>query len=162
MEIGDIFRLLDAEIFSAAAAQHCVFLWTIDRFLMSAETFMENRGYRRHARFIWNKENGVAPAFTIRFTHEYLLWFYKPRLLAVDKHMRGKIKSVFTTHHREHSRKPDIAYTIVQALYPKLRWIDVFSREYREGWDQWGNQCNYYPQQEALPFNVGTWIDQGT
>ena len=38
---------------------------------------------------------------------------------------------------REHSRKPDEFYQMISDLCPG-RKIDIFSRESREGWDQWG------------------------
>lgn len=64
--------------FDKAAEKHNIFMWTIDKFLFQTECAMEKLGYKLHARLIWDKTNGVAPAFTIRFSHEYLLWFYKP------------------------------------------------------------------------------------
>ena len=51
---------------------HDVFMWTIDKFLIEAEAMMKELGYELHARIIWDKGNGVAPAFTVRYTHEYL------------------------------------------------------------------------------------------
>ena len=38
---------------------------------------MKELGYELHARIIWDKMNGIAPAFTVRFSCKYLLWFYK-------------------------------------------------------------------------------------
>lgn len=52
-------------------------MWTIDKYLIDTEKFMSELGFSVHARFIWDKGNGIAPAFTVRFSHEYLLWFYK-------------------------------------------------------------------------------------
>ena len=34
MEVPEIFGLLDREIFPLAEDDHCVFMWTIDRFLL--------------------------------------------------------------------------------------------------------------------------------
>jgi N6-adenosine-specific RNA methylase IME4 len=140
MPIADIFVLMDAEILPMASSQHCVFLWAVDQFLAAAENRMKERGYRRHARMIWDKGNGVAPCFTVRYTHEYLLWYYKPKLTPVARGIRGKLGTVFQEGNRQHSRKPDRAYEIVSLLYPDATKLDVFSREYREGWDCWGNQ----------------------
>lgn len=105
---------------------------------------MERRRYRRHARIVWDKGNGVAPAFTVRYTHEYLLWYYKPTLLRVAQEMRGKLGTVIREGNREHSRKPDAAYQYVEALYPDGELWDVFSREPRIGWKQWGNQTDHF------------------
>lgn len=85
MTIPAIFELLDREILTRAAPIHNVFVWGIDKFLHAGDGAMLERGYRLHCRFVWDKRNGPAPAFTIRYAHEYLSWFYKPRLLKVDR-----------------------------------------------------------------------------
>lgn len=144
MTVAEIFELLDAVIFSRAYTTHVVFIWANDRYLASCETGMGQRGYKRHARFIWDKQNGVAPAFTVRFSHEYLLWFYKPKLLPVATAYRGKYTTVLVERSREHSRKPDTAYTMIENLYPNARKMDVFSREKRTDWQQFGDQVNFF------------------
>lgn len=138
--IGD---LLDKEILPKAASTHCLFLWGIDKFLLQGEQLLLDRGYKLHARMVWDKTNGIAPAFTIRFSHEYISWFYKPTLLPVTP--RGKHRSVIVEPSRQHSRKPDAFYALIDSLYPGLKKLDVFSREKRKGWSQWGNQPNHFP-----------------
>ena len=144
LSVDEIFALLDSEVLCRAARRHNVFLWTIDKFLTTAETQMEQRKYKRHARLIWDKGNGVAPAFTVRYSHEYLLWYYKPPMLEIDISQRGKFTTVIREASRAHSRKPDAAYALVEALYPASTYIDVFSREHRPRWQQWGDQTNWF------------------
>lgn len=83
-------------------------------------------------------------AFTVRYSHEYLLWYYKPRLLPVAVAERGKFTTVIRESSREHSRKPDAAYAMIERLYPSGAFFDVFSREPRVKWTQYGNQINYF------------------
>lgn len=45
---------------------------------------------------------------------------------------------------RDHSRKPDAAYAMLERLYPQLKFLDLFSRETRPGWDAWGNQAGKF------------------
>ena len=144
LSIQEIFQLLDKEIFPLAKSPHVVFLWSIEKFLSISEKEMLSRDYKLHVRLIWDKGNGVAPAFTIRYTHEYLLWFYKPPLLPIDKSMRGKITSVIQAQAREHSHKPDKIYEIINKWFPNHSKIDVFSREKREGWEQFGNEIDHF------------------
>ena len=144
LSIEEIFRLLDTQVFSQATEVHTVFLWSIDKFLFAGEEEMAKRGYTLHARMVWDKGNGVAPAFTIRYSHEYLLWFYKPKMLPVAENMRGKFRTVFREDGREHSRKPRVAYVIVDCLYPDATKIDVFSRQKREGWSQFGDEVSHF------------------
>jgi N6-adenosine-specific RNA methylase IME4 len=144
MPTDKIFDLLDAEIFNNTTENHAVFMWTIEQYLNDCDKYMEQRGYRRHCRFIWDKTNGVAPAFTVRYSHEYLIWYYKEKMLPISKEQQGKFMTVFSEKAREHSRKPEYAYRMVEALYPNENRIDVFSREKREGWYQFGNQTDHF------------------
>ncbi len=144
LPIADIFNLLDSQIFPQASPNHNVFLWGIDKFLTIAEQEMINRNYKLHARLIWDKGNGVAPAFTIRYSHEYVSWFYKYKLQPISKDQRGKIRTVFKEKPREHSRKPDCLYNMIEALYPVQTKMDVFSREKRTNWEQFGDEINYF------------------
>jgi len=149
MRVEDIFTLLDADIFTQAAEPHNVWMWTIEAFLLPCEREMGRRGYRRHARFIWDKTNGVAPAFTVRFSHEYLIWYYKPKMPLIDKAQRGKFMTVFSEKARQHSRKPNFAYQMVDVLYPDETKFDVFSREARPGWVQFGDQQDIFGDETA-------------
>ena len=144
MSVPEIFNLLDEMVLSLASPTHNVFLWEIDQFIHTGEQAMFDRGYNLHARFVWDKGNGVAPAFTVRYAHEYLVWFYKPKLLPIDTAYRGKFTTVIRAPQREHSRKPDAAYEMVKHLYPSAVLMDVFSREKRTGWLQFGNQTDHF------------------
>ena len=117
-----------------------MFLWTIDKYLHEAEQMMKLLGWKLHARMIWNKVTGIPAAFTIRYGHEYLLYCYKGKLTPVAKEERGKIHSVFTEQVKRHSQKPEIAYQIIERLYPVGERLEMYARNKREGWDVWGNE----------------------
>lgn len=142
--LDDIFSIIKKDIFTIAAPIHNIFLWGIDKYLFDGEKFLQENGYKLHARLIWNKCNGIAPAFTIRYSHEYISWFYKPKLLPIDKSQRGKFSTIITEKSREHSRKPDMLYNIIELLYPNSSYMDVFSREKRDQWLQYGNEVNFF------------------
>lgn len=146
LSIDNILKILNTKILSLANKEHCLFVWTIEQFLNTTDTMFESLGYKRHARFIWDKENGIAPAFTVRYSHEYLIWYYKPKLPLIAKDKRGKWSTVLRERSREHSRKPEIAYKMIEELYPNANKYDVFSREKRVGWDQFGDECDYFTE----------------
>ena len=135
-------HLVDAR--DMAEESHCLFLWTIDKYLWEAERIATEIGYKLHARMIWNKVTGIPASFDVRFGHEYLLWFYRGKLLPVAKDERGKIHSVFTEQVKRHSQKPEIAYQIIERWYPKLPKLELYARQKRqtlmETWDAWGNE----------------------
>ena len=131
--------------FELGDENNVLFLWTIDKYLFEAQQIAEKCGYKLHARMIWNKVTGIPAAFTIRYGHEYLLYMYKGKLLPVALDERGKIHSVFTEQVKAHSQKPEIAYQIIERLYPNTERLELFARNKRQtlfggNWDVWGNE----------------------
>lgn len=121
--------------------KHNVFMWTIDKYLPDAEKIMDMLGYSLHARIIWDKVNGPAPAYTLRFSHEYLLWFYKKgNIVLPDKSKRGAFTTVMRESSRRHSQKPECAYQMIESLFPEAEKLELFARTERDGWDAWGNE----------------------
>lgn len=45
---------------------------------------------------------------------------------------------------REHSRKPDEAYAMLERILPHARRADIFSRQSRAGWDSFGNEATKF------------------
>lgn len=117
-----------------------LFLWTIDKYLFEAQQIAESLGYKLHARMIWDKVTGIPAAFTVRYGHEYLLYMYKGKLTPVARDERGKIHTVFRERVTKHSKKPNVAYEIIERLYPDLKKLEMYARETRDGWDSFGNE----------------------
>ena len=136
-EIKAIHRVVSEKTFD----KHNIFMWTIDKYLFDAEKMMQDLGYILHARFVWDKGNGVAPAFTVRFSHEYLLWFYrKGKILMPNETFRGYYTTVLRETSTKHSKKPECAYTMLEDMFQEIPKIELFARNERTGWDCWGNE----------------------
>lgn len=118
-----------------------IFMWTIDKFIRDVEEEMTRGGYCLHARLVWDKTNGIAPAFTVRFSHEYLLWFYKKgHILMPRQETRGKYTTVFREQATKHSKKPQCVYEMLEDMFPKVNKLEMYARTPREGWDSFGNE----------------------
>lgn len=138
--IEDI-KEIHQKAFAMCEDTHNIFMWSIDKYLFDAEKMMSEMGYKLHARIIWDKTNGVAPAFTVRFSHEYLLWFYKKgKMLKPCAEQRGVFATVMTEQATRHSKKPLCAYKMIEAMFPDASKIELFARCERDGWDSWGNE----------------------
>lgn len=135
-EIEEHLRIADCHTDENAV----LFLWTIDKYLFEAQQIAERLGYKLHARMIWNKVTGIPAAFTVRFGHEYLLYMYKGKMTPVATEQRGKIHTVFTERVTKHSKKPVVAYEIIESLYPEQKKLELYARNTRDGWDCWGNE----------------------
>lgn len=139
MSLEDIERHIEDAV-SKTSENSVMFLWTIDKYLFEAQHIAEDLGYKLHARMIWDKVTGIPAAFTVRFGHEYLLYMYKGKLTPVATEERGKIHTVFREQVRRHSQKPEIAYEIIERLYPNLNKLEMYARNTRDGWDSFGNE----------------------
>ena len=136
-EIQNIHR----QIMDLCNKQHNVFMWAIDKYLHETEIMMDELGYALHARIIWDKCNGIAPAFTVRYSHEYILWFYKKgNILMPCENQRGKYTTVLREPSSKHSKKPVCAYEMLESMFPNAPKLEMFARDIRDGWDCWGNE----------------------
>lgn len=146
MNIDDI-KNIHQEAFNLCDDKCDIFMWTIDKYLPQTEKFMEELGYTLHARFIWDKGNGIAPAFTVRYSHEYLLWFYKKgHMLMPSKETRGKYTTVISAPSTVHSHKPECVYNMLDDMFPNVNKLELFARNHKKGWDCWGNQTNMFEE----------------
>ena len=137
MSVTDCFTTMDP-FFAQTMEKHNVFLWAIDKYLHETEAEMVKRGYKLHARMIWDKGNGIAPAFTVRFSHEYLLWFYQPgRMFKPRPECHGKYTTVLREPATTHSTKPQCAYEMLGDMFPDAKKIELFARNTRPGWASW-------------------------
>ncbi|MCM1525247.1 MAG: S-adenosylmethionine-binding domain-containing protein [Ruminococcus sp.] len=139
MSLDDCFEI-QRPFFELGTEKHNVFMWVIDKYLHDAEQKMNELGYVLHARIIWDKGNGIAPAFTVRFSHEYLLWFYpKGRMLMPRRECRGKYTTVIREPSTYHSKKPLRAYEMIEDMFDGNK-LELFARNTRIGWDSFGDE----------------------
>lgn len=143
MSIEQIAELHKSVFDNNVNKKHNVFMWTIDKYLHQTEEMMKNFGYNLHARMIWDKINGIPAAFTVRYSHEYLLWFYKKGdILMPSDETRGKYSTVLREMVTKHSKKPECAYEMIEDMFPNASKLEMFARNERTGWDSWGNELN--------------------
>lgn len=57
------------------------------------------------------------------------------------KPVSNSVSSCVISPRREHSRKPDEVRERIVDLFGDVPRIELFARQWAEGWDCWGNQC---------------------
>lgn len=57
-------------------------------------------------------------------------------------------QSVIKAERRQHSRKPEEFYQLVNDLQPDANKLDLFTRQYRDGWTPWGDQSELFNLEE--------------
>jgi len=94
---------------------------------------------------VWDKEI-IGTGYWARNQHEHLLIAVKGEPPMAPPAVMPA--SVIRERRREHSRKPEASYAIIDRMYPDLPKLELFARQRRKGWDAWGNEV---PSDEAPP-----------
>ncbi len=143
--MDQLWKLVRERVLCYSNTNCNVFCWTTESVLFETLSWFKFQMYAKHTTFIWDKGKGGFPAaYTIRPSHEYLIWFYKGKFTGIDSEVRGKFDTTFLECSREHSRKPEYVYNMLYAMFPVSKKLDAFSRQKREGWDQFGNECEKF------------------
>jgi N6-adenosine-specific RNA methylase IME4 len=140
MTVDDICAL---PVINLSSDNCALFLWATWPNLLDAIKVIEAWGftYRTEA-WVWLKANTNGFGFFTGMGY-YTRANTEPCLLAVKGSMpvaRHDIQALIYSPIREHSRKPDDQYRKIEALYPGKRYLELFARHKRPGWDAWGNE----------------------
>lgn len=136
MTLEEICALPVAE----ASTDDCaLFLWTTSPKLEEAFAALKAWGFTYRTCAIWDK-TWIGPGYYFRQRHELLLVATKGNLPSPLPANRPD--SIFTEKRTRHSRKPEIAYQLIEQMYPELPKLELFARSARAGWTAWGNESN--------------------
>jgi N6-adenosine-specific RNA methylase IME4 len=112
---------------------------------------MKAWGFQYKSNIVWHKirkdggPDGRGVGFYFRNVTELLLFGVKGKNARTLAPGRRQVNFV-ATRKREHSRKPDEQYAIIESCSPGP-YLELFARGTRPGWTVWGNQAddNYRP-----------------
>lgn len=143
LSIEDIARLP----VSALAAPNCLlWLWSLNTMLPQALQIIEAWGFEYKTAGHWVKTtvNGK-----LNFGTGYILrGSGEPFLIGTrgSPKTAKNVRSVVMGRIREHSRKPEEAFAEAEKLMPDARRIEVFSRQRRAGWSNWGHESEKFEE----------------
>jgi len=126
-----------------------VFTWATQRYLPAALDFLNRVGLHYVLTMVWHKAGGFQPVDLPQYNCEFVIYARKGHPVFVDT---KNFFCCFTGNRREHSRKPDAFYDLVRRVTGGSR-VDVFSREPRDGFAQYGDETNRFAdcRPEASP-----------
>lgn len=120
-----------------AAKNSTLFLWVPAPKLVLGIMVLENWGFLYKTNIVWDKQV-IGMGYYARGQHEHLLIGTrgKPRVPLPA----SRRPSVLKERRGKHSRKPQVAYELIEAGWPLARKLELFARELRPGWDSWGDE----------------------
>lgn len=145
LQLPDILAMPVSKL--TANAAH-LYLWVPNALLLEGLKVMEAWGFTYKTNIVWHKvrkdgePDGRGVGFYFRNTTELVLFGVKgknARTLAPGRRQVNIIK----TRKREHSRKPDELYDIIEACSTGP-FLELFARGPRKGWRVWGDQSEEY------------------
>jgi N6-adenosine-specific RNA methylase IME4 len=123
-----------------------LYLWVPNALLPEGLQVMAAWGFRYKSNIVWHKirkdggSDGRGVGFYFRNVTELLLFGVRGKNARTLKRGRTQV-NLLATRKREHSRKPDEQYAIIEAC----SWgpyLELFARGARPGWTAWGNQAD--------------------
>jgi N6-adenosine-specific RNA methylase IME4 len=127
-----------------------LYLWVPNALLLEGLEVMREWGFTYKTNIIWHKvrkdggPDGRGVGFYFRNTTEVILFGVKGKNARTLAPGRTQV-NIIRTQKREHSRKPDELYSIIEECSPGP-FVELFARGPRKGWKCWGNEAkNYEP-----------------
>jgi N6-adenosine-specific RNA methylase IME4 len=117
-----------------------LFCWTTQKFLPMALRLVEVWGFKYVLTMVWHKPGGFQPFNLPQYNCEFAIYARKGSPKFVET---KAFNTCFAAPRREHSRKPDEFYDLIRRVTDGTR-IDVFSREARDGFEQYGNEVKKF------------------
>jgi N6-adenosine-specific RNA methylase IME4 len=142
LTLEDIAALPLGEV--AAEVAH-LYLWVPNALLPEGISVMRAWGFRYKSNLVWHKvrkdggSDGRGVGFYFRNVTELVLFGVRGKNARTLAPGRRQV-NLLATRKREHSRKPDEQYEIIEACSPGP-YLELFARGTRKGWATWGNQA---------------------
>jgi N6-adenosine-specific RNA methylase IME4 len=140
MTLDDITAMPVAQTVNEGAH---LYLWVPNALLAEGLQVMQAWGFTYKTNLVWYKTrkdggpDGRGVGFYFRNVTEMVLFGVRGsrRTLAAGRRQ----VNLFTERKREHSRKPEKLYDIIEACSPGP-YLELFARHPRPGWHQWGDE----------------------
>jgi N6-adenosine-specific RNA methylase IME4 len=145
MSIEEIKALPVLEI--ADSPSH-LYLWVPNALLQDGLEVMKAWGFEYKTNIVWHKirkdggSDGRGVGFYFRNVTELILFGVRGKGARTFQPGRTQV-NLLATRKREHSRKPDELYNVIESCSPGPR-LELFARGSRPHWEAWGNQADVY------------------
>ena len=142
----DLSGIKDLPVSDAAAETSHLYLWVPNALLPEGLEVLQAWGFSYKSNIVWHKvrkdggPDGRGMGFHFRNVTELVLFGVRGKNARTLAPGRRQV-NFLATQKREHSRKPDEFYDIVESCSPGP-FLELFARGAREVWSSWGNQAD--------------------
>jgi N6-adenosine-specific RNA methylase IME4 len=157
-------QIKDLPVSQITRATAHLYLWCPNALLPEGLAVMNAWGFTYKSNIVWHKvrkdggSDGRGVGFYFRNVTELILFGVRGKNARTLPPGRRQV-NLLGTRKREHSRKPDEQYEIIEACSP-APFLELFARGTRDGWATWGNQADsgYRPTWKTYRHHSGSSI----
>lgn len=155
----DLVKIKSLPVNKVASPTAHLYLWVPNALLPEGLEVLKEWGFTYKSNIIWHKirkdggSDGRGVGFYFRNVTEMILFGVKGTNARTLKPGRSQV-NYFSSRKREHSRKPDEQYPIIEACSPGP-YLELFGRGVRRSWASWGNEADhsYAPSWPTYKYN---------
>ena len=141
-------EIMELPIPQLAKEKSHLYLWVPNALILEGLEVMKRWGFTYKTNLVWYKirkdggSDGRGVGFYFRNVTELILFGVRG---SIRTKQSGRTQvNLIATRKREHSRKPDELYNIIEACSP-APYLELFARHKRNNWTQWGNEIQESP-----------------
>jgi N6-adenosine-specific RNA methylase IME4 len=142
MSLDEIMELPVAQVVQDRAH---LYLWVPNALILEGLEVMKRWGFTYKTNLVWFKTrkdggpDGRGVGFYFRNVTELVLFGTRGSNNRTLSPGRRQV-NLIATRKREHSRKPDEQYELIERCSPGP-YLEMFARHHRDEWVQWGNEA---------------------
>lgn len=147
-------EILELPVSQVALPKSHLYLWVPNALILEGLEVMKRWGFTYKTNLVWYKTrkdggpDGRGVGFYFRNVTELLLFGVRGSIRTAAP---GRTQvNIISTRKREHSRKPDEQYNVIESCSPGP-YLEMFARHPREGWSQWGNEIDVDNKEVSHP-----------
>lgn len=138
-----------------------LWLWYTNNHMVEAAQCLQTWGFELKTILTWEKvtkdgtKTHLGVGHWLRNSTEHCALAVRGNVKAFSGRTLTNESTILHSPRREHSRKPEQFFELVEKLCPDMTKLEMFARESRDGWDCWGDQADLFNQ-------LGAEIDNDT
>ncbi|MGH2500132.1 MAG: MT-A70 family methyltransferase [Candidatus Limnocylindria bacterium] len=144
-ETMTIDEIMELPVSQLVLSQSHLYLWVPNALILEGLETMKRWGFTYKTNIVWHKirkdggPDGRGVGFYFRNVTALVLFGVRGRLRTLPPGRRQV--NIIKTRKREHSRKPDELYEIIESCSPGP-YLELFARHGWPNWHQWGDELD--------------------